>query len=144
MLDVDDELTNLNGRAAVALRYGMYTGLMHTIKVRFESQMTVRTRYAPGETGGRYRCLPPERMVRAGYTPLMSEADAMTLKRDRYVVVDEVLSPELLAQVQAVMTQVQKVRRELFWNHFHRRRAGSALCFRNTRLQSRRRLDNKL
>ena len=101
------ELCSGCGRGRRVMLRGVYTGLLHQAKKRVESGVAQRTRLPPGETGGRYHCLPPERVMTPGLPSLMGAtedaiaANLASLRTERLVVVDDVLPVTLLQMAQA-------------------------------------------
>ena len=96
--------TRLSPRASAAHNatlWTVYIGLVHAIKKRYERGMAQRLTLGEGETGGRYRCVAPERLFRPGLPSLMNDAHVETLRRERIVVVDGVLPKDALELARA-------------------------------------------
>ena len=96
--------TRLSPRASAAHNatlWTVYIGLVHAIKKRYERGMAQRLTLGEGETGGRYRCVAPERVFRPGLPSLMNDAHVETLRRERIVVVDGVLPKDALELARA-------------------------------------------
>ena len=102
-----EELRTGTGAARRVLENGVYIGLLSQAKRQMELSMTGAVRLAPGETGGRYHCVPPQRAVTPGLVSLLGRTDEVvrrnveTLRRERLVVVDDVLDAEWLRKAQA-------------------------------------------
>jgi len=94
-------LRELSVATREVLGRAIFKGSLTVAKKRYEHGSAERMLLGPGESGGRYRCVAPERLLRDGYPQLMSEADVETLKRDRIVVVDHAIPPEVLALARA-------------------------------------------
>ena len=107
----EDELLSGSGRARRVLLGGIHVGLLHHAKRKMESGIASwwaqHTRLGPGVTGGRYRCVAPERVFTAGLASLFGEdaptiaANVETLRHDRLVVLDGVLPANVLLAAQA-------------------------------------------
>lgn len=87
--------------AASVIYRAVHLGLMHHMKKQFERGLVARMRLAPGESGGRYRCVAPERLRSAGLRSLIAPSDVEELRRERIVVIDDVIEPGLLRMAQA-------------------------------------------
>ena len=93
-------LRRLSREAVTVITRAVFLGMLLSSKKKFEAGIAKRLRLAPGETGGRYRCVAPSRLLVDGFTRLMSDENIATLKRDRIVVIDDVLPPEILQLAQ--------------------------------------------
>ena len=95
------ELRGLSAAAAHVLVFSMYMGYLTATKKHFEHLSATRLKLAPGESGGRYHCVAPERVL-APELPSLMDADAVrTLHRNRIVVCDDVLPSDILRLAQA-------------------------------------------
>ena len=90
-------LRGLSDRARHVLARATFLGMLTSAKKKFEHMSASRMRLPPGETGGRYHCVPPEKLLVDGFTRLMSDEAIATLQRDRIVVIDDVLPADVLA-----------------------------------------------
>jgi hypothetical protein len=81
-------MRQLSAAAVHVVVFAICHGMLVGSKKKFEAGIAARMRLAPGETGGRYRCVAPEKLLVPGFTTLMTEEHMATLERDRLVVVD--------------------------------------------------------
>lgn len=91
----------ISAQAKAVLFRSVHLGLVHAMKKHFESGLAARMRLAPGESGGRYRCVAPERLAMAGLPSLMTAAHIEELQRERIVFIDDVIPADLLKLAQA-------------------------------------------
>ena len=113
----EGELLSGSGRARRVLLGGIHMGLLHHAKRKMESGIAQCTRQGPGVTGGRYRCVAPERVFTAGLASLFGEdaptiaANVETLRHDRLVVLDGVLPANVLIAAQAEASKLEALGR---------------------------------
>mgnify|MGYP002630721698 CR=1 FL=1 len=104
---LDDAAAGGAGGAGRLMLRSLHRLLSYSAEKEIDALLSRRIATSPGETGGRYRCVPPDRVFTAGLPPLLSTDDVEQLRRERLVAIDGSFPAHVIEQAREQLLEME-------------------------------------